>query len=147
MLGFLTLFAGTHPSLAAQEGPPFPRIANCYAVQLTPHSTPEDLDEIAQWDLLIGGVWANWGDAESVRRVRENLQAVRERNPHIIILDFSSSAPYADPKDASFPATGWLLQPDGSRIEGWPGTQMINLTQPAVIDWLAARSVASVRER
>ncbi|MBM3477086.1 MAG: hypothetical protein FJX75_27780, partial [Armatimonadetes bacterium] len=56
-------------------------------------------------------------------------------------------APDADPKDKTFPESGWLLQPDGSRIEGWPGTQMINLTKPEVIDWLAARSVASVREK
>lgn len=147
MLGILTLLAGTSSSLEAQRGAPFPRIANCYAVQLTPDSSEGDLDEIAQWDLLIGGVWANWADADSTRRIQEKTQAVRARNPHIIILDFSSSAPYADPNDKSFPATGWLLQPDGQRVEGWPGTQMTNLTRTEVIDWLVARSVASVRER
>jgi hypothetical protein len=129
------------------QGPPFPRIANCYGIRLVPDSSPEDIAEVAKWDLLIGGVWANWGDPESVRQVREKMQAVRGKNPHVIILDFSSSAPYADPKDKSFPESGWLLQPDGSRIEGWPGTQMINLTKPEVVDWLAARSVASVREK
>jgi len=131
----------------APQGPSFPRIANCYGIRLVPESSPEDIAEIAQWDLLIGGVWANWGDEGSVALLGEKMQAVRERNPHVTILDFSSSAPYASPSDKTFPESGWLLQPDGSRIEGWPGTQMINLTKPEVIDWLAARSVASVREK
>jgi len=133
--------------VGAQEGPPFPRIANCYGVGLKPDSTPEDLDAIARFDLLIGGVWANWGDEGSRRLIAEKIAAVRERNPHIIVLDFSSSAPYAHPGDRTFPEDGWLLQPDGSHIQGWPGTEMITLTRPAVLDWLVARSVASVREK
>lgn len=150
MLSWLALSAslGVAPhAVAPQPGGPFPRIANCYGVGLTPDSTPEDIEAIARFDLLIGGVWANWQDADSRARLAANIAAVRARNPHAIILDFSSSAPYADPNDATFPATGWLLQADGRRIEGWPGTQMINLTKPEVLDWLAARSVASVREK
>jgi hypothetical protein len=147
MIAMIALLAVVSQPASAQEGPPFPRIANCYGIRLVPDSSPADIEEVAKWDLLIGGVWANWGDPESVRLLREKMQAVREKNPHVIILDFSSSAPYADPKDKTFPASGWLLQPDGGRIEGWPGTQMINLTKPEVIDWLAARSVASVREK
>ncbi len=133
--------------LGAPANPPFPRIANCYAVGLAPTSTPEGIAEIAKFDLLIGGVWANWGDEKSRKALADNMAAVRKLNPYIIILDFSSSAPYAYPKDESFPKDGWLLQPDGSRIAGWPGTQMINLTKPSVIDWLVVRSVASVREK
>jgi Hypothetical glycosyl hydrolase family 15 len=132
---------------AAEAGPPFPRIANCYGVGLAPGSTPKDIEEIARFDLLIGGVWCNWADAEQRKKLADNMAAVRAKNPHVIILDFSSSAPYADPKDATFPATGWLLQPDGKHILGWPGTEMINLAKPEVIDWLAKRSVASVKEK
>jgi hypothetical protein len=134
-------------ALAAPPNPPFPRIANCYGVGLTPTSTSKDIEEIARFDLLIGGVWCNWGDPESRRKLAESIAAVRARNPHIIILEFSSSAPYADPKDATFPRTGWLLQPDGKHVLGWPGTEMINLTKPEVIEWLTQRSVASVKEK
>jgi hypothetical protein len=136
------------PVAAAQRtGPPFPRIANCYAVGLRPDSKPSDIEEIARFDLLIGGVWCNWSDADQRRKLAENIAAVRKRNPTIAILDFSSSAPYAYPKDAGFPKSGWLLQPDGSHILGWPGTEMINLTRPEVIEWLAGRSLASVRDK
>lgn len=127
--------------------PPFPRIANCYSVGLTPWSTEQDLVEVARFDLLIGGLWADWSHAEQRAKLAANMAAVRKLNPHIIILDFSSSAPYADPNDPTFPANGWLLQPNGQRVKGWPGTEMINLTQPEVIAWLTGRSVASVRER
>ena len=148
MLGWLA-FATSLGGLPRAEppNPPFPRIANCYGVGLTPDSTPEDLEQVARFDLLIGGVWASRQDEEQRRKLAANLEAVRARNPHIVVLDFSSSAPYADPQDPTFPATGWLLQPDGRRIAGWPGTEMVNLTKPEVLDWLAARSVASVREK
>ena len=132
---------------AQQTGPPFPRIANCYGVRLVPDSTPEDIEEIARFDLLIGGVWANWAGEQQRQKLAEKIAAVREKNRHIIILDFSSSAPYAHPNDGTFPQSGWLLQPDGSHIIGWPGTEMINLTKPELIDWLAARSIASVRDK
>ncbi|NLC57059.1 MAG: hypothetical protein GX774_09500 [Armatimonadetes bacterium] len=132
---------------AAKEGPPFPRIANCYAVGLSPESTPADIAEIARFDLLIGGVMCDWGNPEHRQRLAEKMALVRQRNPHILILDFSSSAPYYFPSDPSFPESGWLLQPNGQRIAGWPGTEMINLTRPEVLNFLAARSVASVKER
>lgn len=132
-------------ALAAQrDGPPFPRIANCYGVGLNPYSTEEDIAAVARFDLLIGGVWCNWSDEEQRERMYRAEAAVRELNPHIIILDFSSSAPYVSADETDFPADGWLLQPDGRRILGWPGTEMINLTKPAVLDWLVSRSVRSV---
>ena len=136
-----------HHLSAADEGPPFPRIANCYAVKLTPESTPADIKEIARFDLLIGGVWCNWDDPESRRKLAANIAEVRKRNPHVIILDFSTSAPYASPKDKSLPVNGWLLQPDGTRILGWPGTAMVNLLKPAVIDWHVSRCERSVGQR
>ncbi|MEW6359597.1 MAG: putative glycoside hydrolase [Planctomycetota bacterium] len=142
------LLAAANAAVAADpKGPPFPRIANCYGVGLRPDSIPKDIEEIARFDLLIGGVWCNWDDAAQREKLAANMSAVRKLNPHIIILDFSSSAPYAQTTDKTFPENGWLLQPNGNRIEGWPGTRMINLTKPDVIDWLVARSVRSVRER
>ena len=151
MMALLALTATLGGAPMAQpsgaDGAPFPRIANCYGVGLTPDSTPQDIEEVARFDLLIGGVWCNWADEQQRQKLARNLAAVREKNPHIIVLDFSSSAPYADPGDKTFPPSGWLLQPDGQHILGWPGTEMIDLTKPEVIDWLVNRSVVSIRDR
>lgn len=126
---------------------PFPRIANCYAVGLYPDSTPADIEEVARFDLLIGGVWANWGDVASLRKLAANMTRVRELNPDIIILDFSCSAPYADPNDPSAPAAAWLKQPDGAFIAGWPGTRMLNLRKTEALDWLVERTRQSLFDR
>ena len=96
MFFFGALFAGA-AVFAQAPGPPFPRIANCYAVGMKADSTPKDIEEIGRFDLLIGGVWCNWSNADQRKKLAENTAAVRKLNPHIIILDFSSSAPYAYP--------------------------------------------------
>ena len=126
---------------------PFPRIANCYASGLRPGNTAEEIDEIARIDLLIGGLWCNWGDPENVKKLHENMSKVREKNPDIIILEFSVSAPYAYPADKTFPESGWLKQPNGEYIDGWPGTRMINLLKPETRDWVVKQCVRSVEER
>ncbi|MBM3496003.1 MAG: hypothetical protein FJX72_17020, partial [Armatimonadetes bacterium] len=135
------------PEGTGRRGMPYPRIANCYSVQLTPTSSEADLREIARYGLLIGGVWANWADPASVSALRERMAAVRKLNPHIVILDFSCSAPYADPSDRDVPADAWLLQTDGRFIDGWPGTRMVDLTKPSVVAFMADRAVRSVTER
>jgi hypothetical protein len=131
-------------ALAAAADVPFPRIANCYFANLTPDSTPADVEEVARFDLLIGGVWANWGDPASVARLAERMAEARRLNPHILILDFSCSAPYADPADVTVPASAWLRQPDGTFINGWPGTRMLNLRRPEAVDWLVERTRQSL---
>ncbi len=139
----LTLYAFA----AERRGPAFPRIANCYGIQVTPWSDEADLAEAAKWDLMIGGLWCNWADPEQARLLKEKMTRLHELNPDLIILDFSCSAPYAFPEDTTFPQSGWLKQPDGRFLDGWPGTRMINLTRPEVLDWIVAQCARSVRER
>lgn len=131
----------------ANSGPPFPRIANSYGARLVPESSDEDIDEIARIDLLIGGVGCDWSNEEQVKNLHERIAEVRKKNPDIIILDFSVSAPYADPTDPTFPESGWLKQSDGEYIDGWPGTRMINLRKPETRAWIVGRCVRSVEER
>ncbi|MHC4717686.1 MAG: putative glycoside hydrolase, partial [Planctomycetota bacterium] len=129
----------------ARKGPPYPRIANCYGARLGHWTRPETLKVLAKFDLLIGGVNAGSNDKQR-RAVTDMVAKLRAGNPHLIVLDFSSSAPYAaswQVKVTPFPDDGWLLSPDGKTIEGWPGTKMINLSKRSVIDWLARRSAAS----
>lgn len=132
---------------AKNFGPPFPRIANCYGSRLTPESTAKDIDEIARIDLLIGGLWCNWNNPEHVKKLHKRIAEVRKKNPDIIILDFSVSAPYASPTDSTFPESGWLKQTDGRYIDGWPGTRMINLLKPETLKWVVEQCVRSVKER
>ena len=40
----------------------------------------------------------------------------------------------------------WLLQTDGRPIAGWPGTYMLNMAAPGVVDWLAHQTVPAVRQ-
>ena len=40
----------------ARKGTPFPRIANCYGARLGHWTKGEELDVLAKFDLLIGGV-------------------------------------------------------------------------------------------
>ncbi|HHN46533.1 MAG TPA: hypothetical protein ENN09_03750, partial [Planctomycetes bacterium] len=128
-----------------KRGPKFPRIANCYGASVGPGAPQERIDFVARYDLLIGGFWTKWDNPEHTARLQQMLAHIKSKNPRAILLDFSSSAPYAHPDDPAFPKDGWLLTPGGDRINGWPGTFMTNLTKPEVIDWLAARSERSVR--
>jgi hypothetical protein len=130
-------------------GPPFPRIANCYGSGLSPQTSREDLDKLAKYDLLIGGTWCNWTKPEQVTAFKKSLAYLRRANPHIIVLEFSSSAPYLAKWETQegFPSDGWLLTPEGNAINGWPGSKMINLAHPDVIAWQARRSRESIAAR
>lgn len=136
----------TAPKQPPHTGPAYPRIANCYAAGLGPDTPRSELDEIARYSLLIGGISCNWSSSDERERLASNIAYLRERNPEIRILDFACSAPYADPTDPRVPRAAWLLQPNGARIDGWPGSQMLNLTAPEALEWLTARAVRSVRD-
>jgi hypothetical protein len=137
----LCMAQGTQPSEAG-KGPPFPRIANCYAAGLGPQTPRDDLDKLAKYDLLIGGSWCDWSKGEQVAAFKKNVAYLRKVNPHIIVLEFSSSAPYLGKWETQegFPADGWLLTPEGKPINGWPGSKMINLSHGDVVAWQARRS-------
>lgn len=144
---FAVVLCDERANLMENSNPPFPRIANCYGAWLVPESFDKDIDEIGRIDLLIGGVWCDWNNAEQLKKLNERIGKIRGKNPDIIILDFSASAPYADTNDSTFPESGWLKQPDGRYIDGWPGTRMINLLKAETINWIVGRCVRSVKER
>lgn len=143
----LTLAAGlcmgqtTRPA-ESRVGPPFPRIANCYGAELGPRTSRDELDKMARYDLLIGGTHCDWRKPQQVASFKKNLAYLRKINPYIIVLEFSSSAPYLARWETQegFPADGWLLTPDGKPINGWPGSKMINLSHSDVIAWQVRRS-------
>lgn len=134
--------AQTTQPVETHAGPPFPRIANCYGAQLGPQTPREQLDQLARYDLLIGGTSCDWRKPAQVAAFKKNVTYLRQVNPHILVLEFSSSAPYlAKWEDqAGFPTDGWLLTPEGATINGWPGTKMINLVHGDVVAWQVRRS-------
>lgn len=140
------------------EGPTFPRIANVYGTVLTAdggrfHGVDCTLQEVAHYDLLIG-VRRPPGGAGGDELFRKQLKELKQLNPHLIALHFACSAPYTHiaPKDELLAArqpgqvVPWLLQTDGTPIAGWPGTYMLNMAVPGVIEWLAHQSVPAVKQ-
>ncbi|MBN1810195.1 MAG: hypothetical protein JW909_14115 [Planctomycetes bacterium] len=130
-----------------RKGPDFPRIANCYGARISAGSAAAEVEFVAKYDLCIGGFWGvDAADPEKVEKLKGLLCRLKEANPKSILLDFSCSAPYVRVnRREGFPEDGFLLQPDGSRINGWPGTEMIDLTNEKVLDWLAERCEDSVK--
>lgn len=134
--------AQTTEPVESRQGPPFPRIANCYGAGLSPQTSRKELDQLAKYDLLIGGTWCDWSKPKQVAAFQKNVACLRKINPYIIVLEFSSSAPYLAKWETQegFPSDGWLLTPEGKAINGWPGSKMINLSHQDVIAWQVRRS-------
>ena len=156
--GLVLLLASAAVGAEPAKGPPFPRIVNVYGTTLTAdggrfHGEDRTLEEIARYDLLIG-VRRPRGGAEGDEVFRKQLDKLKRINPNLIALHFACSAPYThiEPKEDILAsrqpgqALPWLLQTDGQPIAGWPGTYMLNMAAPGVIEWLAHQSVPAVQK-
>ncbi len=153
----LALHARTTVGEEPSRGPSFPRIANVYGTTFTRegasfHGDHRTLEEVARYDLLIG-VQRQQGNDPDGSVFRKHLEKLKQINPHLIALQFTCSAPYtriAPPEtvletrqpNQIFP---WLLQTDGTPIAGWPGTYMLNLAAPGVVNWLAHQTLPAVK--
>ncbi len=148
------------PVLAAEpsKGPSFPRIANVYGTAFTKdgtrfHGDNRTLEEAARYDLLVGVQRWQQKDPDG-ELFRKHLEELKKINPHLIALHFACSAPYthvAPPEEALAARqpgqiAPWLLQTDGQPIAGWPGTYMLNMAAPGVVDWLAHQTVPAVQQ-
>lgn len=146
------------PAMEPDRGPPFPRIANVYGTAFTKdgfsfHGDARTVDEVARYDILIGVQRWHLQDASGAL-FRQKLQQLKAINPWLIALDFACSAPYtriAPPENVldSLPSnvpSPWLLQTNGQPIAGWPGTHMLNLANPVVVEWLAQQTVPATKK-
>lgn len=144
----LALLYGGAPHLGAvQDGPPFPRIANYLGTLITPTTTSKEIADAARYSLIIAGFRGSWRNAKIRSTLEEKVAEVRARNPRIVILGPTVSVAYAGTWEKDFPQDGWLLQVNGKRIQGWPGTEMINLRKEEVLDWLTQRAKESAEVR
>lgn len=155
----MLVFAAGITTAQERRGPSFPRIANVYGTTLTADGArvsgeTHSLSDVARCDLLIGVRGAGQGKAAD-ELFKRQLTALQQLNPYLKGLRFACSAPYTHMKPTDelmarreagkpFP---WLLQTDGKPIAGWPGTYMLNLTCPGVIEWLAQTTVPPVRDQ
>ncbi len=156
--GLVLLLAPTAVGSEPAPGPSFPRIANVYGTAFTKegtrfHGDDRTLEEAARYDLLVGV--QRWQQNDPDGKVfRKHLKDLKKVNPQLIALHFACSAPYthvAPPKEALAARqpgqiVPWLLQTDGQPIAGWPGTYMLNMAAPGVVDWLAHQAVPAVRQ-
>jgi len=128
-----------------QAVPVFPRIANIYGADIGSEATETELRMAARYELLIGGLRVP-RDAPGRARLNDCLARLRALNPGIIILHFAASAPYWGTWQAQeVPEAAFLHTPEGNRITGWPGTQMLNLSRPEALDLLVESIVAGCR--
>ena len=156
--GLILLLSFSARSAKPSEGPSFPRIANVYGTAFTKdgtrfHGDDRTLKEAARYDLLVGVQRRQRNDPEG-KMFRRHLEELKRINPHLIALHFACSAPYthiAPPEEALAARqpgqiAPWLLQTDGRPIAGWPGTYMLNMAAPGVVDWLAHQTVPAVQQ-
>jgi hypothetical protein len=117
----------------------FPKIANIYAAGIQPVMSEVALQQVARYDLLLGGI-PHGEQLENPEAYNAILKRIRKANPNIVIVDFSTSAPYwpihymRQPSEDAF-----LHTASGKRINGWPGTHMLNFMNPETIDLLVER--------
>ena len=156
--GLIVLLASPVFGAEPSKGPSFPRIANVYGTAFTKdgtrfHGDNRTLEEAARYDLLVGV--QRWQQKDPDGEVfRKHLEELKKINPHLVALHFACSAPYthiAPPEEALAARqpgqiVPWLLQTDGQPIAGWPGTYMLNMAAPGVVDWLAHQALPAVRQ-
>ncbi len=122
----------------SQINPPFPRIGNCYAAGLGWKTWEQGSNYWSKLSLIIGGgydVHYDWEKprwARTLAKVEQNIEKLRQVNPHILVL------PYVDviegPDNPDVPPKWWDLK-KGERWCGWPGMFRINTKLPEVLQF------------
>lgn len=127
--------------VCADGGPSYPRIANVYGSMINPYMSQTQLDAAAKYDLLIGYGWGHQSSVASQNQLKLLINKLRQsrgtRPTNIINFDYS--APYISPGGIYSPLPGGslLLDVNHQQIPGWPGTLMLNLNKPELINYLS----------
>jgi Hypothetical glycosyl hydrolase family 15 len=116
------------PALVARAAG-YPRIGNLWGQPLASLSRRHR----AQVTLWLG---ADGMPPATIRELRRRQPAAR----------FLASVNAVE-SSGGVPSSAWLRDVDGGRIEVWPGTWRVNLTDPAVADLKAAEAVRALRGR
>ena len=121
------------------EGPPFPRIGNCYGAALGYKSWDEGGAYWSKLGLIVGGCydlhydWDSRDWSKPLAKTEANLARLKAVNPKVIVL------PYVDVIEGidhdSIPKAWWDLNAEGKRWQGWPGYYRINTKLPEVLDY------------
>jgi len=128
------------------DGPPFPRIGNCYGASLGSRSWEEGGAYWSKLRLICGGCfdlhydWESRDWSKALARVEDNLARLRKVNPHVIVLPYVDVIEGID--NPRIPKSWWDLNAEGMRWSGWPGYYRINMKLPEVLDY----NLTKVRE-
>jgi hypothetical protein len=120
-------------------------ISNCYGANIGPNMSASRIAYLAKCNLAIGGLWFDYNIRDDVHKTAANIRRIREINPDFRIVDYTS-APDAPTNTKNLPADAWLRNSDGAVVAGWPGSSMLNLANPDVVEWVAQHSIRHVKE-
>lgn len=135
-LGITLASSGAEPK---REGPPFPRIGNCYGARLGYASWDEGREYWSKLRLIAGGcldLHYDWDDpkwATAAKRAEANLAELRKVNPHVIVLPYVDVIEGLD--NPKLPNDWWDLNAEGKRWSGWPGYFRINTKRTEVLQY------------
>jgi hypothetical protein len=142
----------TARSVVAQQGPPYPRLANIY---LHGAVAAQDIPTLAQWDVLVLG--SSWTEAQ--------LAQLRALNPDIKTFFYVCPYCMAVPVDPGDPWLQgnydyvqqndlWWRNRNGTIASDWPGVNLANITDLAPVgpqgrwrDFVAQRVTTLVASR
>jgi hypothetical protein len=110
------------PLTARAPAVPFPRIANFYGAKLRQGMPREELDFLARYHLIVGGL--------DLRATRE-LAQLKAANPDLIVLHYISVRGQST-RNALMKETYWLVDPAGTPVAPWPNRFLPNQTLPEV---------------
>ncbi len=120
------------------------RITNCYGAGIGPAMSSAQIEYVASCDLCIGGLSLDYSDADQIKRTNANLVKIRSMNPKFKVVDYTS-APDAPSSTRNLPANAWLRYENGTIAAGWPGSAMLNLAHPDVIEWVAQKAIRHMK--
>ena len=141
---FSSFFLLPQISSGAELKSTFPRLAN-YFLKWEINET--EARELAKWDLLIL-------DMETQENSPQSLRLIRELNPEVVILAYITAQEIINDIDQTAGNTGaflrrelsssisdnwWLRDSNGNKIENWPGTHMINLSNVSPTNYAGQR--------
>ncbi len=116
------------PSLAARGKHESPKLINFF---LGYEIKPDDPAKLAQWDIVVL-------DMDQTFQFPERLREIKRINPRTMLLAYVNSSDVSEARFRGHPSSpgaklaarvpeAWFLtRPDGSRIQWWPGSWMMN---------------------
>lgn len=108
-----------------------PKIAMIYGQNPRWDSSKAEILQASKYDLIISALRS--GTKEQNQKLNDNLKRIHDMNPRNITVSYlAGSIEY--PRGKYFSDDCYLRTPEGDLINSWPGSCLLNLTNPDTID-------------